>query len=160
MIRMIAMIGLVRSCAQRKPIGARIEPIGRYAHGHAHVQTDQVNFCACTCAHMHKTDLPIAPNKWHPRYFIYADETRFLRGSFSYCCTSPQIPVHAAQKIEVMCIIPHHKQDKTTNNSNSVRRTHRKFSTGCVFDGAKTSQSLRYPINPCCTPWLHWRPFR
>jgi hypothetical protein len=39
-------------------------------HGHTHVQTDQVNFCARTCARMHKTDLPIAPNKEHERYFI------------------------------------------------------------------------------------------
>jgi hypothetical protein len=40
--------------------------LGRYmleiVHSHVHVQTDQFNFCECTCAHMHKTDLPIAPN--------------------------------------------------------------------------------------------------
>jgi hypothetical protein len=32
-------------------------------HGHAHVQTDQVDFCACTCAHMQETDLPISLNR-------------------------------------------------------------------------------------------------
>jgi hypothetical protein len=39
-------------------------------HGHAHVQTDEVKFCACTCAHMHKTDVRITPNKWHACCFI------------------------------------------------------------------------------------------
>jgi hypothetical protein len=28
--------------------------------------------------------------------------------NFFYCCTSSQIPLHTAQKIEVMCIIPQH----------------------------------------------------
>jgi hypothetical protein len=45
-------------------------------HDHAHVQTDQVNFWPFACAHMHKTDLPIAQINW----------------------TSPQIPVHTAEK--------------------------------------------------------------
>jgi hypothetical protein len=75
------------------------DPSRRYmheiVHDHAHVQTDQVKFCACTCAHMHKTDLPIAPNSMHviswtlfhrhrwdaipPRnFFIVAHHLKFL----------------------------------------------------------------------------------
>jgi hypothetical protein len=87
MTSMIAIIGVDQLCAQRKPIGGpigsrigRIRPIcARDCACHAHMQTDQVNFCACTCAHMHKTDLPTTPNKRRARYFIDTDETRFLR---------------------------------------------------------------------------------
>jgi hypothetical protein len=47
---------------------------GRYVHeivhGNVYVQTNQMNFCACTCAHMRKTDLRIATNKRHARYFM------------------------------------------------------------------------------------------
>jgi hypothetical protein len=47
---------------------------GRYMHeivnDDADVQTYHVNFCACTCAHMHKTDLPININKRHACYFM------------------------------------------------------------------------------------------
>jgi hypothetical protein len=39
-------------------------------------------------------------------YFVDTDETQFLGGTFFCCCTSPQIPLHTAQKIGVMCIIP------------------------------------------------------
>jgi hypothetical protein len=64
-------------------------------HGHAHVQTNPVNSCACTCAHMHKTDLPIAPNKRHARYFIDTDETRFPRETFSI----------AAHRLKFLCTL-------------------------------------------------------
>jgi hypothetical protein len=78
MIDMIAIIGVDRLFAGKKPIGgpigARIGRIGRYVHEIVHVpayvRTDQVNFYACTCTHMHKMDLPIAPNKRHARYFM------------------------------------------------------------------------------------------
>jgi hypothetical protein len=60
---------------------------GRYVHeivhDHAHVQRDQVNFWACTCAHMHKTDLPIAPNKRHARYFMDIISSTSMRGDSS-----------------------------------------------------------------------------
>jgi hypothetical protein len=80
MIGTITMIGFDRLCARREPIGAPIglsglvsDVSGRYVHeivhGHAHVQTDQVNLCACTCAHVYKTDLPRASNKRNVLYF-------------------------------------------------------------------------------------------
>jgi hypothetical protein len=66
------------------------------------VQTDQVNFCACAYAHMHKTDLLIIPTKRHARYFIYVISSTPMRRNSSaelfYCCTSPQIPLRTAQK--------------------------------------------------------------
>jgi hypothetical protein len=79
---------------------------GRYmheiVHGHAHVQTNHVNFCACTCAHMHKTDLPIDINKRHARYVMdVISPTRMRRDSSAelfYECIFPQIPLRTAQK--------------------------------------------------------------
>jgi hypothetical protein len=125
MIGIIAMVGFDRLCARRKPIGEPIgasglvsDILGWYVHGHVHVPADQVNFCACTCAHMHKTDLPTDPNKRHARCFMdIISSTLFHRHRGDaiprrnpfYCCTSPQIPLHTAQKIEVVCIIPQHR---------------------------------------------------
>jgi hypothetical protein len=74
MIGMIAMIGFDQLYARRRPIGGFIgvseivsDVSGRYVReivdGHAYGQTNQVNLCACAFACMHKTDLPIAPNK-------------------------------------------------------------------------------------------------
>jgi hypothetical protein len=64
---------------------------GRYVHeivhGHTHAQngfTDNPKQTAWTL--------------FHGCYFIDTDETRFLHGTFFYCCTSPQIPLHTVQK--------------------------------------------------------------
>jgi hypothetical protein len=86
---------------------------GRYVreivHGHAHVQTDQGNFCACTCAHIHKTDLPIASRKLHARSFIDTHETRFVRGTFFIAAHRLKFLWTLHKKIEVMCIITQHR---------------------------------------------------
>jgi hypothetical protein len=72
---------------------------GRYVpkivHGHALVQTDQVNCCACTHTQNGFANRPkqtactlIHWHRWeaiHPRNFFY-------------CCTMSQIPLHTAQK--------------------------------------------------------------
>jgi hypothetical protein len=85
---------------------------GRYVHeivhSHAHVQTDQVNFCACTCAHMHKTDLPIDTNKRHASYFIDTDEMRFLRRTFSIAAHHFKFLCTLHKKIKFIRIIPRH----------------------------------------------------
>jgi hypothetical protein len=61
-VYMIAMIGVDQLCTRRKPIGATGLVSGRYVHeivhGHAHVQTDQVNFCACTHAQNRFAETP------------------------------------------------------------------------------------------------------
>jgi hypothetical protein len=57
---------------------------------------------------MHKTDLPITPNKQHTRYFIYTDETRFLHGTFSIATHRLKFLCTLHNKIEVICIIPQH----------------------------------------------------
>jgi hypothetical protein len=107
---MIAMTGFDWLCAggslSADLSGLVSDVSGRYVHktvhDHAHRQTDQVNFCACTCTHMHKTDLPIAPNKRHARYFMDIISSTPMRRDSSaelfYCCRSPQIPLHTEQK--------------------------------------------------------------
>jgi hypothetical protein len=50
---------------------------------------------------VHKTDLPIARNKRHARYFIDTDEMRFLRGTFSI----------AAHRLKFLCTL--HKKSKS-----------------------------------------------
>jgi hypothetical protein len=115
MIGMLAMMGVDQWCAQRRPIGARIEPIGPICgrdcawpctcadrpnqfmcmHMCTRAQNgfvDNPNQTACTLFHRHRWDA-IPP-----------------RNCF-YCCTFPQIPLHTAQKIKAMCIIPQHNSD-------------------------------------------------
>jgi hypothetical protein len=121
MIIAVYMISFDRLCAGKKPIGgsigavgARIGRLGRsvceIVHGYAYVQTKHMNFCAYTCAHMHKTDLLIASNGMH-----IISSTPMSRGSsaelfsiaahrLKFLCT-----LHTAQKIEVMYIIPQHR---------------------------------------------------
>jgi hypothetical protein len=43
----------------------------------------------------------------------------------------------------------------TTSNSNSVRRTRRKFRIESLCDGVKGRQAMRHPKSSPCTPWLH-----
>jgi hypothetical protein len=117
----IYVIGVDQLCARRKPIG---RPIGARIGG---IPPICARYCAwsCTCAGRPSQFLCMhiythAPNGFvdspkhtactlfHGRHFIDTDERRFLRGTFLYCCTPPQIPLHIAQKTEDICIIPQH----------------------------------------------------
>jgi hypothetical protein len=111
------MIGVNRLCARRKPIGAPIATIwARIGPIHARDCARPCRPSQFLCMHMYThaqngfADGPkqTACTLFHGHYFIDTDEMRFLRGTFFDCCTSPQIPLHTAQKIEVMCIIPQH----------------------------------------------------
>jgi hypothetical protein len=92
---------------------------GRYvheiAHDHVHVQTGQVSFCACPCAHMHKVDLLIAPNKRHVCYLMdVISSTPIRRDSsvelLSTAADRPKFLCTLYKTIGVMCIIPQHKK--------------------------------------------------
>jgi hypothetical protein len=121
MMGVIATIGVGQLCARRNPIGGLSGLVSdlsdRYlheiVHGHAHVQIDPVNFCVRTCAHMHKTDLPITPNKRHARYCMdIISSTSMRRDSstqlFLLLHIASNSSAHCTKDIEVMCIIPQH----------------------------------------------------
>jgi hypothetical protein len=68
---------------------------------------------ACTCAHMHKTDLLIPPNKLYTRsftdvIFIDTDETLFLRETFSI----------TAYRLKFLCTL--HKKSKSCAQFRSI----------------------------------------
>jgi hypothetical protein len=59
-------------------------------------------------ADMHKTDLPIAPDKRHARYFISTDAMQFLRATFPL----------AAHRLKFLCTL--HKKSKSCASFRSI----------------------------------------
>jgi hypothetical protein len=115
MIGMIAMIGVDQLCAGRNLIGDRIGPIGPiWTRDCAWPCTYGDRPSQFLCMHMctHAQNGSADRLKRHARYFMdIISSTPMRRGPSAelfYCCTSPQIPLHTAQKIEIMCIIPQH----------------------------------------------------
>jgi hypothetical protein len=136
-IRGIVMIHVDWLCARSRAINVAIRlsslvsdrsggHVHEIVHGHTHVQTNQVKFCACTCAPVHKTNFLIAPNKRRARYFVKAKPTYPDSAScsllhqwtpmkydssanfFLLLHIALDSSAHCTKKVGVMCIIPQH----------------------------------------------------
>jgi hypothetical protein len=104
LISVIVMIGYVD---EAELSGLVSDLSGRYmhkiVHGHGHVQKDQVKFCPCTCAHMHKTDLLMAPMKRHAHYFVKAKPTN--SGNASHSLLHEWTPMRCDSSTELFLLL-------------------------------------------------------